>query len=288
MKIIDAHMHYSKIEALRLGALDAGVDYSAAGLLKEYNENNVVACVCMGLTETASGLTPDKLSLNPMLANLDDSPLPMGVNLGINPYKVDAEAIKRIEDLIKSGKQPGNKRISGFKIYAGYFHVFVNDDVYKPIYKIASENNLAVAIHGGETYFEGGLVEYSHPLQVDRLAHDFRDMKIIICHVGFPWVMEACEMATKNRNVYVDISGLAVGGEIECERMKNEPLIRDYFRQGFVFLNNYEKVIFGTDWPLVAIGPYIDACKAMIPQESWEDVFYNNAVRVYGVEPHRF
>ena len=140
---------------------------------------------------------------------------------------------------------------------------------------------MTVAIHSGETYFKGGLVEYSRPIHVDKLAYNFKDLNIVICHVGFPWVMEACEMAIKNDNVYVDISGLAVGGVEECEQQKNEPLIRDYFRQGFVFLNNYEKIIFGTDWPLIQVGPYIDACKALIPEAHWEDVFYNNALRVY-------
>jgi len=295
MKIIDAHMHYSDILALKQGAMDSGVDYSANGLLKECIDNNVVACVCMGLTETTPGSTPDKLVENPMLADLDESPVPMGVNLGINPHKLDEEAIKNIKHRItdrKGGYHPpaetGTKSkpqtcITGFKIYAGYYHVHINDEIYKPVYELASDFDLPVAIHGGETYFKGGLIEYSHPIHVDRLAYNFKDMKIIICHVGFPWVMEACEMATKNENVYVDISGLAVGGIFECEKMKNEPLIRDYFRQGLIFLNNYEKVIFGTDWPLVSIGPYIDACKTLIPQNAWEDVFFNNAKRVYGL-----
>ena len=296
MKIIDAHMHFSKIQALWLGALDSGVNYSAEGLLKECSDNNIVACVCMGLSETTPGLTPDKLAENPMLANLDEPPISMGINLGINPHRIDDEALERIEQRIIVGKQgtftleqnSGKQEIkpepfiSGFKIYAGYYHVHINDEVYKPIYKLAADHNLTVAIHGGETYFKGGLVEYSHPLQVDRLAYEFKDLKIVICHMGFPWVMEACEMATKNDNVYVDISGLAVGGIKECEMMRNEPLIRDYFRQGLVFLNNYEKVLFGTDWPLVPIGPYIESCKALIPYGSWENVFYNNALKVYG------
>ena len=212
-----------------------------------------------------------------MDANLEEPTVPMGVCLGINPHSLDSEAIERVRKVLAERND-----IAGFKIYAGYYHVDINDTIYKPIYKLASDNNLAVAIHGGETYFKGGLLEYSRPLHVDKLAHEFADMKIIICHLGFPWVMEACEMATKNTNVYVDISGLAIGDMTQCEELRTEPLIRDYFRQGLLFLGDYRKVIFGTDWPLIPIGPYIESCKALVPESAWEDVFYNNAIRVYG------
>ncbi|MDR2570749.1 MAG: amidohydrolase family protein [Oscillospiraceae bacterium] len=276
MKIIDAHMHFSNIQAFKQGTLDSKVDYSADGLLKEYIDNGIISCVCMGLTETAPGLTPDKLAQTPMDADLACSPVQMGICLGINPYSLNTEAVARIEQVLAMRKD-----IVGFKIYAGYYHVDINDDTYMPVYKLAAGHDLAVAVHGGETYFKGGLVEYSRPIHIDKLAHTFADMRIIICHMGFPWVMEACEIATKNDNVYVDISGLAVGGAAECERMRTEPLIRDYFRQGLVFMNDYKKVIFGTDWPLIPVAPYIEACKAIIPEDAVEDVFYNNAVKVY-------
>ena len=278
MKIIDAHMHFSNIEALRQGAIDANVDYCADGLRREYSESDVTTCICMGLSETAPGRTPDAWAINPMLADLHNQPSSMRVCLGINPHAMDNEAVERIEAAI-CGKQI----VAGFKIYAGYYHVDVNDKIYEPIYKLASEKKLTVAIHGGETYFKGGLLEYSRPIHVDKLAYAYSDMKIVICHLGFPWVMEACEIAAKNANVYVDISGLVVGGAAECDQMRKEPLLRDYYRQGLMFLGNYRKVIFGTDWPLVPIKPYIEFCKAIVPQNAWNDVFHDNAATVYGI-----
>jgi predicted TIM-barrel fold metal-dependent hydrolase len=198
--------------------------------------------------------------------------------MGVNPHRLDGRSVA---DMEKAVERRGD--IAGFKIYAGYYHEHVYGKVYEPVYKLASEHGLAVAIHGGDTYFKGGLIEYSRPLHVDRLAHSFPDMKIVICHMGYPWVMEACEMAYKHNNVYIDLSGLAVGGAAECERMAGEPLIRDFFRQGLLFLNNYKKVIFGTDWPLAPIGPYVEMCRAIIPEYAREDVFYRNAAGVYGL-----
>ena len=276
MEIIDAHMHFSNIQALKQGALDAGVEYSAAGLMMEYADNGITCGICMGLSETAPGLTPDKLAQTPMDADLGPASVPMGVCLGVNPHDLCIGAVERIKEAITLRDD-----IAGFKIYAGYYHVDINDSVYEPVYKLAADFGLAVAIHSGETYFKGGLVEYSRPIHADRLAFAFPGMKIVICHLGFPWVMEACEIAAKNDNVFVDISGLAVGGAAECEMMRMEPLIRDYYRQGLVFLGDYSKVIFGTDWPLVPVGPYIEFCKAIVPQHAWDDVFRNNAKKVY-------
>jgi len=277
MKIIDAHMHYSNIEVFAKGAIAAGVQYNAAGLESEYADNGIVGCVCMGLAETAPGLTPDKHAITPMDADLAPTQVSMGVCLGINPHDLDLQAIERINNTLEQ-----RNNIAGFKIYAGYYHVDINDSVYQPIYKIATEQNLTVAIHSGETYFKGGLVEYSRPLHVDKLAYSFPEMNIVICHLGYPWVMEAVEMAAKNENVYLDISGLVVGSAAECETMRTEPLLRDYYRQGLLFLGNYRKVIFGTDWPLAPVAPYIELCKALVPENAWEDVFYNNAIRIYG------
>lgn len=277
MRIIDAHMHFSDIEGFRQGASRAGVCYDGAGLAREYADSGVVACVCMGLEERGAGRCPDKEADTPMTADLAPPPLPMGVCLGVNPHRLDARNLSITETAIKERRD-----VAGFKIYAGYYHVDVRDQIYAPIYKLAAAHGLAVAIHSGETYFKGGLIEYSRPLHVDRLAYMYPEVKFVICHVGFPWVMEACEVAAKNDNVCVDISGLAVGDKQECDKFRDEPLIRDYFRQGLVFLDNYKKVIFGTDWPLAPIAPYIDMCKAIVPEHAWDDVFYNNAVNVYG------
>ena len=277
MRIIDAHVHFSNIQALRQGAQEAGVEYTARGFSEECFDNGVIGCVCMGLSETAPGLTPDKLAITPMGADLAPPPLPMGICLGINPHTLDSSAVAEIKNMIALQND-----IVGFKIYAGYYHVDVNDAAYEPVFKLACEYGLPVAIHGGDTYFKGGLLEYSHPLRFDRLAYTYPDLKIVICHMGFPWIMDACIIAAKNDNVYVDISGLSEGDAAECDSLRTQPLYRDYYKQGLMFLDDYKKVIFGTDWPLTPIGPYIELCKELVPQTTWEDVFYNNAVGVYG------
>jgi len=42
--------------------------------------------------------------------------------------------------------------------------------------------------------------------------------------------------------------------------------------------------MFGTDWPLVSIKPYVEAHKRAIPKEHWRAVFHDNAVRVFKLQ----
>jgi len=101
--------------------------------------------------------------------------------------------------------------------------------------------------------------------------------------MGNPWVMDACEIAYKNRNVYVDISGLEEGDPTKIESSAKNHLLVNFLKTGLDHLDDYKKVLFGTDWPIVPMQAYIDFCKKLIPEHTYEDVFLNNALQVYGI-----
>jgi predicted TIM-barrel fold metal-dependent hydrolase len=173
--------------------------------------------------------------------------------------------------------------VVGIKIYAGYYHFDINDPVYAPAYDFAEKHNLAVAIHSGDTYSERGKLIYSQPLSIDSLSVDRPEMRIIICHMGAPWLYDACEVAGKNRNVYMAMSGLYVGDAEYFKNAMQKPLLIDRYKQALIVMDNYDKVLFGTDWPLAPMGAYIDFCKKLVPPEAFGRVFYQNAARVYRV-----
>ena len=280
MKIIDAHMHFSNVQAFYTAAEDARVDYSFEGYLKECADAGIEATICMGLLESMPHTFPDKNACVPMDANLtEERPPGLYVCLGINPHRLDDAAIERIKTMLKY-----DSNIVGFKIYAGYYHFYIHDPIYTPVYKLAAEHGLTVAIHTGDTYSEQGLLEYSHPLAADRLAVEFRDTRFLLCHMGNPWVMDACEIAYKNRNVYVDISGLEAGDADHIDNASGNDLLLRRITTGLDHLNNYKKVLFGTDWPIVPYYEYIDFCMKLVPKEHYGDVFFGNAVRVYGLK----
>jgi len=118
-------------------------------------------------------------------------------------------------------------------------------------------------------------------LNIDTLAVTYPELRVVACHMGVPWVFDACELAIKNPNVYIDLSGIFVGSSDYINRQSANPLLIDRYRQALAFLDNYNKVLFGTDWPLVPMSAYIDFCKKLVPPETYEKVFYENAVNVY-------
>jgi uncharacterized protein len=66
-------------------------------------------------------------------------------------------------------------------------------------------------IHTGDVFLKTAKVKFSHPLNIDDVAVDNPELKIVMCHLGNPWIIDCQEVLYKNRNVYADISGLIIG-----------------------------------------------------------------------------
>jgi hypothetical protein len=283
LPIIDAHVHLSDIASFHRTARELSfVDYSSAGLKREFDRSGVVMGIGMGVTEQEPGQFPDSQSPNPMgldLCRENELPPFLMECVGINPVRLlpgrRNEELDRIERRIQASE------VAGFKLYAGYYHYYVHDPIYGPVYELARQYKLPVVIHTGDTYSPNGLLKYSHPLAIDELAAAYRDITFMLCHLGDPWVMDAAEVLSKNPNVYADLSGLVVGDRNKFERMMNEPLFMDHFRRALVYADDYEKVLFGSDWPLAPIDVYIDFVQRLVPGKFHDLVFYDNALRVF-------
>ncbi len=258
MKIIDAHIHFSNIDSFK--------EVSN----KSKDEFDSMIAIGMGVTETSSKFPSDNTN-NPMNLDLDTNPSNMYCCLGINPLsEID---VVELEKAIK-----GN--VVGFKIYAGYYHVHIYDPIYDPVYKLASKYQLPVVIHTGDTFSEDGLLKYAHPLEVDELAVKYKDINFIIAHFGDPFIMTAAEVAAKNKNVFIDLSGWIIGSKEEVDYFNN-PLFTRRLKEGLFYLDDYKKVLYGSDWPLVNTHEYIKFIKELIPEMYHEDVFFHNANRVF-------
>ncbi len=281
MKIIDAHLHFSNIESFKNTAKNIShLDYSGTGLKREFEASNVVLGIGMGLIESEQGGFPDYSSDNPMGLDLEKCiPEPLVYCVGINPEKLKGSI--KVNQLYDIENELKKDRVVGVKIYAGYYPYYVYDEIYEPVYDLAKKYNLPVVIHSGDTYSDRGLLKYSHPLAVDELAVRHREINFIIAHFGDPWIMDTAEIIQKNSNAYADLSGLLVGDTSGVNRFKNERLFVDHIKRGLIYADNYFKVIFGTDWPLVQIESYVDFIKYLVPEEFHEYIFYKNALKVF-------
>ena len=278
MRIIDAHMHFSNIASFReMAGIIGTIGYSSEGLTRECSECGVEYAVGMGVSETGEGRFPDKSAAPLMGCDLPDKPGFLRECVGVNPFRINGKSLDKLKRLLKGGA-------AGIKIYPGYTPFTSDDKVYDPVYKLAGELGKTVVVHSGGTFSERAFLKHSRPLHTDRAAVRFRGVNFLLAHMGWPWVLEATEIAYKNGNVYMDLSGLIVGGEEEIDRVMSEPLLTDPFRQGLLFLNDYRKVLYGSDWPLVPMKPYVRFCESLIPKEARESVFYENAAGLFGIK----
>ncbi|MDH5159772.1 amidohydrolase family protein [Heyndrickxia oleronia] len=276
MKIIDAHIHFSNIRSFHETAnQQSHVDYSKSGIVKEFTEAGVVLGIGMGLTETTGIGFPDPEAMTPMGLDLDTE-LPKNIVYcaGINPYSLNNQSIIFLE------KELQKPNVVGLKIYLGYYPFYAYDEVYHPVYELAEKYDVPVVFHTGDTYSERGLLKYSHPLTLDEVAVRYRNIRFIMAHFGDPWVLTGAEVVYKNSNMYADLSGLIVGTEKELKSYSKGRFL-DHLRHALVYCDHYDRLLFGTDWPLAPVKPYIEFVKNLIPERYHEDVFYNNALKVF-------
>ena len=137
-------------------------------------------------------------------------------------------------------------------------------------------------MHTGLTATEKALLKYAHPNVLDEAATKFRDVHFVMCHFGEPYFVDAVAVMEKNENVSADLSGMLAGKiqdfELFCQRKK---FYIDQLHGWLAYLNAYDRLMFGTDWPLANFDDYIAFTKLLIPEEYWNAVFYDNAVRIY-------
>ena len=250
MKIIDAHMHYYDIDKFYEVAENAGHENTAACWQQICQENNIVFAVAMG--------------------NSEDAPSRYGGSTLANAEKTAQEFEHYLSD----------PHCLGIKFYPGYRPVFIYDERHYPLFELARHYNVPVAVHTGDTATPAAKLRYAHPLTVDEVAADFPDVQFVICHCGNPWLLDATEVATKNDNVAVDLSGLLEGIPGPHFYRQNQGYF-DYLGMWLRYMNRWDKLMYGSDWPLINIPDYIAIMRQLIPEEHQEAFFYSNALRVY-------
>lgn len=271
-------MHLSHIATFKETAQKRSfVNYSVAGLLEEYAASNVVMGIGMGVTETTSFGFPDQQSTSPMGLDMVSAPFPKQITYcpGINPFQLNQQGLDELEQLVQ---QP---EAVGIKIYLGYYPYYAYDPIYQPVYELAKQYKVPVVFHTGDTYSERGLLKYAHPLTIDEVAVAHREVNFMMAHLGDPWVLDGIEVVYKNRNVFADLSGLIVGDASECDRMGRHPLAFAHLRQALAYGDHYEKILFGTDWPLAPVAPYLQFVQELIPSPYHDAVFYHTALEVF-------
>lgn len=270
MSIIDAHLHFGNEPYFDEIALAAQHENSATHLRDEYHALGIVHGIVMG-NLPVEDTTPEYPSFFSYCVGLDSQ---QGFSL---------ETIKRRAPYIEAHLK--NPNCVGIKLYPGYAYFYVYDEALAPLYELAEKYNKPVAIHTGLTAGSNALLKYSHPLVIDEAAVRYPNVQFVMCHFGEPWFTDAAAVMEKNQNVAADLSGMLEGKIVNFEKfLQQKCYYIERLRGWLAYLDQYDRFMFGTDWPLANLGDYVRFTKEIIPAEHWNDVFYNNAIRIYHLQ----
>ena len=158
-----------------------------------------------------------------------DRLLPYG---GVHP-RFTKNAVRDVEHLAELG-------IRVLKIHPPHQQMAANaytDGLHslRDIYATCERLGMPVMIHTGTSIFPGARSKYGNPMEIDDVAIDFPELRIIMAHGGRPLYMaEAFFILRRHRQVWLDLSGIPPRSILEYF-----PRIEEIGGQ----------VLWGTDWP---------------------------------------
>lgn len=153
---------------------------------------------------------------------------------GFNPHK-GTDSLKTVRRAIT---EHGYKAV----VIPPYEHGLKADDRrYYPLYALCDELDIPIWIHSSINYFRETSVFLDHPSNLEAPLLDFKNLKIIAGHGGWPWIPDMIAMLLKYENLYVDTSAFR-------PRYIAEP---NTGWDMFMYYANtliQDKIVFGSDW----------------------------------------
>ncbi|MFC1988119.1 amidohydrolase family protein [Chloroflexota bacterium] len=196
----------------------------------------------------------------------------MGFWAGVDPNMGEL-ALQEAERCLKDLKCLGFK----FQQPTQKFHI--TDRRFYPLWDLIASYNAPIQWHGGYTGVGTGMpggggiriLEYTNPIDVDNLAVDFPNLKIIIMHLCDPFTDAAELVAMHKANVYRETSGIV-------PRYFPERVIHDINTR----LKN--KFMFGSEFPNFPLETILDSWEKDIEFREGiaEQLFYKNALNILG------
>jgi uncharacterized protein len=144
----------------------------------------------------------------------------------------------------------------------------INDERLYPIYEKCSQLEVAVILQTSGA-LGGRYVDYANPRYVEQVAEDFPQLHLICGHGCYPYVREAIVMAARRDNVWLSPDGYFF-------HMGHEDWVKaiNYNLMGFA-----DRFIFGSAYPLTAIGPFVENfMKVAWNEEVLDKILFRNAL----------
>lgn len=114
----------------------------------------------------------------------------------------EPDCVEQLEHCVK------NLGLKGLKLGPVYQHFDPRDRKHWPLFKVCERLGLPIMWHQGTTFPSQARLAWGLPLQLEDIAMDFPDLKMIIAHLGHPWEQDMVALIRKCPNVYTDISAV--------------------------------------------------------------------------------
>jgi predicted TIM-barrel fold metal-dependent hydrolase len=127
-------------------------------------------------------------------------------------------------------------------------------------------------------------MEFGRPFLIDEVAREFPELRMVIAHLGYPWIQETIVLLGKHKHVYADVAGL----------------LRQPWQAYNALLSAHEcgvmgKLLFGSNFPFRSPAACIETLYSVnrlsagsnlptIPREQLRGIVERDALRLLGIE----
>jgi predicted TIM-barrel fold metal-dependent hydrolase len=192
--------------------------------------------------------------------------------IGLDPLKGD-EALSECEKFIDK------RRFKGVKLNPALQGFRPDDERIYPVYELLEDLGAILVVHTGFSWNIRSNLTYSYPLLIEPIAFKFRELKIVLAHMGWPWIWESICLALRYENVYLDTADTFTGTP------------KDHLKKVFVetlgvnFVENFlkDKILFGSNHPRMESGKVLEAIRTLpIEDEIKGRILGLNALHILG------
>jgi hypothetical protein len=151
------------------------------------------------------------------------------------------------------------------------------------VFAEAARLKMPVLFHSGTHFSVASKLDYARPGLLDEVARELPALKVVIAHLGYPWIDECIVMLGKHPNVYADISGL-----LHRPWQAFNALLSAY-QYGVM-----DKLLFGSDFPFRSAAAAIEALYSVnqftlgtslptVPRQYLQGIVERDALALLGI-----
>jgi uncharacterized protein len=189
----------------------------------------------------------------------------------------DADGVEQLDYAVKT------LGLRGLKVGPIYQNIHPQDERFLALMARAEALGVPVLIHQGTTFCSNVSLELANPIQLQPIALKFPKLRMLIAHMGHPWIAETLVLIRKHPHFYTDISAL---------------YYRPWqFYNALVTAMEYgvlDKLLFGTDYPFTTPASTIAALKKVnvavgtnmprIPEAKIEEMIHRDSLPLLGLD----